>query len=485
MVLLKTVGLSWLALCIAVLGVPHEGQSSQSVLQPGVAGFDALDGAVQQGQVYGVGERIESYEVTSVFRIPRHLERKHLFSWFFEARHDPENAPLMLWLNGGPGARTIASGLLFEHGPYSVPVESITMKVNKHSWNEKVNIIYLDQPVGTGYSYGSATTLMLATLAEDVYAFLQLWMHRFPRYAARPFHLAGESWSGHYVPHIAHLIHTSRMRRWSVANGLTDPAAQFETNVEYMCGGAPYPPFRPDDPRCAAWRAATPVCLSLVRSCYKFPSNATCDAATTHCWTVIQGGPLEAAKKNPYDLRKECPEDQAESMCYPEVTAGVAYPNQTSTKLALGVDPGLDFKVTTNYDVNLAFYALGQAMLNSQGCCLRSSTAGSGCLHGVCNYMGIERWMSRLEHDFHAEFDRAPTLSWKMATGEHAGNVRVAGPGAGNVTFVRMFEAGHLAPYDQPEASLDMTTRWIDNRPFFWLCLWSSYARCHKATLLI
>ena len=255
-------------------------------------------------------------------------DEKHLFFWtvprfhhsyseltidctrFFEARHDPRNAPLILWLNGGPGASTIASGLLFEHGPCSVPVGSNSTKRNNYSWNEKVNIIYLDQPVGTGYSYGPATTLTLATLAEDVYAFLQLWMHRFPQYAARPFHLAGESWGGHYVPNIAHFIHTQNERMVyaprlgqvkinlasvTMANGLTDPATQFETNVEYMCGGAPYPPFRPDDSRCMAWRAATPRCLALIQSCYKLPSNVTCGAATAYCWTIIQGGPLEGA----------------------------------------------------------------------------------------------------------------------------------------------------------------------------------------------
>lgn len=86
---------------------------------------------------------------------------------------------------------------------------------------------------------------------------------------------------------------------------------------------------------------------------------------------------------------------------------------------------------------------------------------------------GVERWMGRLDHAFHAEFQRAISEPFKTASGEHVGDVRIAGPGSGNVTFIRIFDAGcvmpsslyaahisckplyrHMTPYDQPEASL-------------------------------
>ncbi|KAH8980717.1 Alpha/Beta hydrolase protein, partial [Lactarius hatsudake] len=84
----------------------------------------------------------------------------------------------------------------------------------------------------------------------------------------------------------------------------------------------------------------------------------------------------------------------------------------------------------------------------------------------MCNYIGNEAWVENLEHKFHEEFKAAPPIQWVERSGRVAGEVRTAGGGdlgAGNVTFVNVYEAGFstLVPHDQPEAALDMFTRWI------------------------
>ena len=74
------------------------------------------------------------------------------FFWFFEARKDAANAPLSLWLQGGPGSPSIPAAL-GENGPCYVAADSKNTRLNPWSWNSEVNMLYIDQPVQTGFSY--------------------------------------------------------------------------------------------------------------------------------------------------------------------------------------------------------------------------------------------------------------------------------------------------------------------------------------------
>jgi len=95
----------------------------------------------------------------------------------------------------------------------------------------------------------------------------------------------------------------------------------------------------------------------------------------------------------------------------------------------------------------------------------------AGNADAMCNYMGNERWVSKFANVYHEEFVASEGKPWVTRTSRRrAGTVRTAGgrgstSTAGNLTFVNVFEAGHMVPYDQPEAALDLITRWILNVP--------------------
>jgi len=92
----------------------------------------------------------------------------HTFFWFFEARKNPSKAPLSLWLQGGPGVPSIQAAL-GENGPCFVNDDSSGTRLNPWSWNNEVNMLYIDQPVQTGFSYDR---LINGTIDETVLPYL-------------------------------------------------------------------------------------------------------------------------------------------------------------------------------------------------------------------------------------------------------------------------------------------------------------------------
>lgn len=92
--------------------------------------------------------------------------------WFFEARNNPTTAPLATWFNGGPGCSSMI-GLFQENGPCQFYNGASTPSLNPYSFNNYANMLYVDQPAGTGFSYGTDSVTSTVTAAPFVWALLQ------------------------------------------------------------------------------------------------------------------------------------------------------------------------------------------------------------------------------------------------------------------------------------------------------------------------
>lgn len=87
-----------------------------------------------------------------------------------------------------------------ENGPCTFNGNTSEPVLNPYSWNEYANLLYVDEPIGTGFSYGNDTVDGTIAAAPLVWILLQAFFANFPRYRGREFGLFTESYGGHYGP---------------------------------------------------------------------------------------------------------------------------------------------------------------------------------------------------------------------------------------------------------------------------------------------
>jgi hypothetical protein len=113
---------------------------------------DPHDGLGKTHEVYCGVEKQESGYIELSNRV-----KMHYFYWYFGSRNEPSTDPLILWLPGGPGEGG-ECGLLAENGPRTVS-DDLSTTINAYSWNTNANVLWIDIPTNSGFSY--------STTAED------------------------------------------------------------------------------------------------------------------------------------------------------------------------------------------------------------------------------------------------------------------------------------------------------------------------------
>ncbi|TMW60645.1 hypothetical protein Poli38472_000687 [Pythium oligandrum] len=130
------------------------------------------------------------------------------FYFFAESQSaKPEDDPVLLWLNGGPGSSSLA-GCFSEDGPLIVNHDGQSLRVNEYSWNSNANFLCIESPVGVGFSYNISGVYESDDLkqADELYGALQQFYVKFPWLRENDFIISGESYGGIYVPATAKRI---------------------------------------------------------------------------------------------------------------------------------------------------------------------------------------------------------------------------------------------------------------------------------------
>jgi carboxypeptidase C (cathepsin A) len=63
----------------------------------------------------------------------------HMFFFYFEAREAPADAPVVLWMTGGPGCSSELA-VFYENGPFTIN-EDMTLEDNPTGWDVAANMI--------------------------------------------------------------------------------------------------------------------------------------------------------------------------------------------------------------------------------------------------------------------------------------------------------------------------------------------------------
>ncbi|CAA3001497.1 serine carboxypeptidase-like 18 isoform X1 [Olea europaea subsp. europaea] len=176
-------------------------------------------------------------------------EEVQLFYYFIESERNPKDDPLMIWLTGGPACSGL-SGLIYEMGPFTIDYSNSSgslpaLVYNPYSWTKVANIIYTDQPAGTGYSYAKsweAYNTNDTLFAAHTYEFLRKWLIYHPKYLDNPLYIGGDSYTGIVVPLVVNKIYNAieagshpplNMKGYVLGNPLTNKYWDVNERIPY------------------------------------------------------------------------------------------------------------------------------------------------------------------------------------------------------------------------------------------------------------
>lgn len=131
--------------------------------------------------------------------------RGSMFYWFVESQGNPSKDPVLLWTNGGPGCSGL-TGFFTEHGPFR-PTKEGNLTLNPQAWNQLASMVYIEQPVGVGFSVATGKLEYNDKYAaNDNLNFVKGFFDKFPQFKSNKFFITSESYGGHYMPTLAQAI---------------------------------------------------------------------------------------------------------------------------------------------------------------------------------------------------------------------------------------------------------------------------------------
>ncbi|KAJ4902814.1 Serine carboxypeptidase-like 13 [Raphanus sativus] len=380
-----------------------------------------------------------------------------MFYYFIESENNPQEDPLLIWLTGGPGCSSLFA-ILFENGPLALKFEVFngslpSLASTTYSWTKMANIIFLDQPVGAGFSYSRTPLLNKVSDTGEInviHEFLRKWLSKHPEFYSNPFYVAGDSYSGKIVPPLVQEISRGNymcckppinIQGYVLGNPLTDIKFDHNYNIPFAHGMA---------------LISDELYESLKRICKGDYSNV--DSRNTECLKLIKIYNKCIDKLNIYHiLLPDCEMTSSHCFLYKYFLLS-KWANNNKVRRALQVTKGsIDKWRRCNYDVIQYKYDIQSTIpyhVNNSISGFRSLIY-SGDHDMVVPFVATQAWIRSLNYSIVDDW-----RPW-MVNYQIAGYTRSY---ANKMTFATIKGGGHTAEY-KPNETFVMFQRWISGQP--------------------
>ncbi|XP_076945837.1 serine carboxypeptidase-like [Bidens hawaiensis] len=393
------------------------------------------------------------------FRLQHTIDAR-MFYFFFESRK-AKSDPVVIWLTGGPGCASELA-LFYENGPFKL-TKNLSLIWNDYGWDKISNIMFVDQPTGTGFSYSSSDQDLRHDehgISNDLYNFLQAFFKAHPDYINNDFYITGESYAGHYIPALAARVNKGNknkegihinLKGFGIGNGLTNPGIQYRAYTDYALANKLI-----SKSEYHSINKKLPACEKAIKQC---GANGTdmCQSAYNFCQQIFEEILDLTDNINYYDIRKKC----EGNLCY-DFSGVEMFLGKSAVKEALGVPSDIDY-VSCSEVVYRSMLSDWMKNLEVEIPALLEDNIQllvyAGEYDLICNWLGNWRWVHAMSWSGQKDFVSASNVPF-ITDGKEAGIMKNYGP----LTFIKVHNAGHMVPMDQPRAALKMLELWTTGK---------------------
>ncbi|KAK3936920.1 Alpha/Beta hydrolase protein [Diplogelasinospora grovesii] len=392
----------------------------------------------------------------------------NMWFWFFESRNSPATAPLAMWLNGGPGCSSMI-GLFQENGPCHFVNGASTPSLNPYSWNSFANMLYVDQPIGTGFSYGTDDVTSTVTAAPYVWQLMQAFYAAFPQYENRDFGLFTESYGGHYGPEFASYFESQNaaitkgtvtgekldLVALGINNGWYDPVHQYRAYIEYAYNNT-YKKLITLSQYSSYMSSYDSECAPAMAGCTGVTgSNAACEDADNTCYDAVEA-PIENANDfDVYDVR--APSDDPNP---PETY--VSYLQSASVVKAIGAKSTYAECPNAPYNKFANTGDGARSFLSALSSVVQSGITvliWAGDADWICNWIGGLETANAISYSGQSQFAAKAAAPYTV-NGTAYGEYKTVG----NLSWLKVYGAGHEVPFYQPQVALQAFSQTLQKK---------------------